>query len=153
MVEEKGIYFDQVAYIYWNVKFPFYSDFDLETGILVPEEKVQIAPEILFHPVYLFVEWEGLGDCKHLPQNLAPSQVALVVKKLPVNVGDARDSGSIPESERTLEKEMATHSTILAWRIPWTEEPDGQQSMGSQRIRHNWATKHTGGIYNVKCFN
>ena len=36
-----------------------------------------------------------------------------------------------------LEKEMATHSSILAWRIPWTEEPGGLQSMGSQRVRHN----------------
>ena len=36
-----------------------------------------------------------------------------------------------------LEKEMATHSSILAWRIPWTEEPDDLQSMGSQRVRHN----------------
>ena len=35
---------------------------------------------------------------------------------------------------------MATHSSILAWRIPWTEEPGGLQSMGSQRVRHNWAT-------------
>ena len=35
---------------------------------------------------------------------------------------------------------MATQSTILAWRIPWTEEPGGQQSMGSQKVRHNWAT-------------
>ena len=35
-----------------------------------------------------------------------------------------------------LEKGMATHSSILAWRIPWTEEPDGPQSMGSQRVRH-----------------
>ena len=39
------------------------------------------------------------------------------------------------------EKEMATHSCILAWRIPWTEEPGGQQSMGSQRVGPNWATK------------
>ena len=39
-----------------------------------------------------------------------------------------------------MEKEMATHSSILAWRIPWAEEPDGLQSMGQQRIRHNWAT-------------
>ena len=38
-----------------------------------------------------------------------------------------------------LEKEMATHSSILAWRIPWTEEPEGLQSMGSQRVRHNWS--------------
>ena len=36
-----------------------------------------------------------------------------------------------------LEKEMATHSSILAWRIPWTEEPGGLQSMGSQRVGHD----------------
>ena len=36
-----------------------------------------------------------------------------------------------------LEKEMATHSSILAWRIPWTEEPGGLQSKGSQRVRHH----------------
>ena len=39
--------------------------------------------------------------------------------------------------EDPLEKEMATHSGIPAWRIPWTEEPGGLQSMGSQRLRHN----------------
>ena len=39
--------------------------------------------------------------------------------------------------EDPLEKEMATHSSILAWRIPWTEEPGELQSMGSQRVRHN----------------
>ena len=39
--------------------------------------------------------------------------------------------------EDSLEKEMATHSSILAWRIPWTEEPGGLQSMGSQRVRHD----------------
>ena len=39
-----------------------------------------------------------------------------------------------------LEKRMATHSSILAWRIPWTEEPGWLQSMGSQRVGHNWAT-------------
>ena len=42
--------------------------------------------------------------------------------------------------EDPLEKEMATHSSILAWRIPWTEEPGGLQSPGSQRVRHDWAT-------------
>ena len=40
--------------------------------------------------------------------------------------------GKIP-----LEKEMVTHSSILAWEIPWTEEPGGIQSMGSQRVRHD----------------
>ena len=39
--------------------------------------------------------------------------------------------------EDPLEKEMATHSSILTWRIPWTEEPGGLQSMGSQRVGHN----------------
>ena len=39
--------------------------------------------------------------------------------------------------EDPLEKEMATHSSILAWEIPWTEEPGGLQSMGSQRVGHN----------------
>ena len=40
-----------------------------------------------------------------------------------------------------LEKEMATHSSILAWEIPWAEEPGALQSMGSQRVRHGLATK------------
>ena len=43
--------------------------------------------------------------------------------------------------EGPLEKAMATHSSILAWRIPWTVEPGGLQSTGSQRVRHNLATK------------
>ena len=42
--------------------------------------------------------------------------------------------------EDPLEKEMAIHSSILAWKIPWTQEPDRLQSMGSQRVRHNRAT-------------
>ena len=44
------------------------------------------------------------------------------------------------DREDPLEKEMATHSSILAWRIPWTEEPDGLQSTGSQRVGHDWVT-------------
>ena len=42
--------------------------------------------------------------------------------------------------EDSLEKEMAAHSSILAWRIPWTEEPRGLQSTGSQRVGYDWAT-------------
>ena len=42
-----------------------------------------------------------------------------------------------PGQEDPLEKEVATHSSILAWRIPWTEEPDGLQSTGLQRVRHD----------------
>ena len=46
--------------------------------------------------------------------------------------------------EDPLEKEMATHSSILAWETPWTEEPSGPLSTGLQRIRHDWGrTQHT----------
>ena len=41
----------------------------------------------------------------------------------------------------TLEEKMATHSSILAWKVPWTEEPGRLQSMGSQRVRHDLASK------------
>ena len=49
---------------------------------------------------------------------------------------------SIPGREEPLEEGMATHSSILAGEIPWTEEPGGLWSMGSQRIRHNLAHTH-----------
>ena len=49
--------------------------------------------------------------------------------------------------EDPLEEGMATHSSILAWRIPWTEEPGGPQYIGSQRIRHDWATKQSASYY------
>ena len=44
--------------------------------------------------------------------------------------------------EDPLEEEMAIHSSILAWKIPWTEEPGGLQSLGLQRVRHDLATEH-----------
>ena len=62
------------------------------------------------------------------------SQVALVVKKLPANTGDLRLVQSLG-GEDPLEESMATHFSILAWRITWTEEPGGLQSMGSQRLK------------------
>ena len=51
-----------------------------------------------------------------------------MVENLPANAGDARDWSSIPGSERSLEKGMATHASILVWKIPWTEEPGGLYS-------------------------
>ena len=59
------------------------------------------------------------------------------VKNPPANAGDMIDPGSILHWEDYLEKGMETHSSILAWRIPWTEEPSGLQSLGSQRVRHD----------------
>ena len=66
-----------------------------------------------------------------------------MVKNTPANVGDIRDMGSIPGSGRSPEEGMATHSSILAWRIPWTEETGWLQSMGSYRVRHHSVTKIT----------
>ena len=45
--------------------------------------------------------------------------------------------------EDPLKEEMATHSSILSWKVPWTEEPGGLQSMESQRVGHAWVTEHT----------
>ena len=56
-----------------------------------------------------------------------------VVKNPPAKAGDLRDG--VPGSGGSLEKEMATYSSILAGRIPWTKEPGGLRSMGSQRVR------------------
>ena len=75
-------------------------------------------------------------------------------KNLPANAGDIKGRGfnpwvrKIPWSlgwEDLLEMEMATHAGILPWRIPWTEEPGRVQSIGSQRVRHDWS--------NLACMN
>ena len=60
-----------------------------------------------------------------------------MVKNLPANVGDIRDTVRSLGREDPLEEGMATHSSILAWRIPWTEEPDGLQYIGLQRVGHD----------------
>ena len=57
-----------------------------------------------------------------------------MVKNPPENAGDV---SSIPGLGRSPEKEMTTHSSILAWRIPWTEEPGGLESSRSYRVGHD----------------
>ena len=57
----------------------------------------------------------------------------LVVKNLPANAGDTRDAAPSLSQEDPLEEEMATHSSILAWEIPWTEKPGGLWSMALQK--------------------
>ena len=64
-------------------------------------------------------------------------KMAQMVKNLPVM--QATWVGSLGW-EDPLEKEMAAHSSILAWEIPWTEEPGGLLFMGSQRVGHHWVT-------------
>ena len=60
-----------------------------------------------------------------------------MVKNLPAKARDLRDGDSVPGWEDPLEKGIATHSSILAWRILWTEEPDGLQSRRLQRVQHD----------------
>ena len=66
------------------------------------------------------------------------SKAALVVKDLPANAGDVRDSGSIPRSGSSPGEGNGNYSGMLAWRIPWTEERGGLQCTGSWRVGHNW---------------
>ena len=75
------------------------------------------------------------------PFRIKFSLVAQMVKNLPA----MQETWALSLiREDLLEKGMAIHSSILAWRIPWTEEPGRLQSMGSQRLRHDWVTNtHT----------
>ena len=63
-----------------------------------------------------------------------------VVKNLPANAGATGEVQSLGRGD-PLEEEMATQSSILAWKIPWTEEPGGLQSMGSQRVEQDLAAE------------
>ena len=60
-----------------------------------------------------------------------------MVESPPASAEGVTDAGLIPGREDPLAKGMAAHSSILAWRIPWTEEPGGLQSMGLQRVRQD----------------
>ena len=79
-------------------------------------------------------EWEALGRGEHFLKPLWVSLVARMVKNLPAMQETWVQSLN---GDDPLEEFMATHSSILAWRIPWTEESGGLQSMGSKRVRHN----------------
>ena len=81
---------------------------------------------------WLFLLWQIL-----LSHTSLFSHLAQMVKRLPTMQETRVQSLS---QEDPLEKEMAPHSSILAWKIPWMEEPGRLQSMGSQRVGHDWAT-------------
>ena len=68
---------------------------------------------------------------------LGASQVALVVKNPPANAGDIRDMSLISGLGRSPGEGQATHSSIPAWRSPWTEVPGELQFIGSQRVRYD----------------
>ena len=76
----------------------------------------------------------------------------VVVKNSPANTRDTGDAALILGAGRSSEVEMATHSSILAWRMPCTEEPGELQSLGLQRVGHNqaehYSTMEDGSMYN-----
>ena len=85
----------------------------------------------------MYYELCGTGLC-HLNYNTCHTcLVAQTVKCLPA-MGETR--ARFLGQEDPLEKEMVIHSSTLAWKFPWMEEPDRLQSMGLQRVRHNWGT-------------
>ena len=95
-----------------------------------------VAHLILWTDGSLYLIQSG-GIIHYLQALLGASLVAQRLKHLPAKRETwVRSLGW----EDPLEKEMATHSSILAWRIPWKEEPGGLQSKGSQRVGHNWTT-------------
>ena len=67
------------------------------------------------------------------------SQVPIVVKNLTANAGDVREADLILGSGRSSGRGHGHHSHILAWRIPWTEEPSGLQATESQRVKYDWS--------------
>ena len=73
--------------------------------------------------------------------------MALVVKNLPANARDIRDVGSITASGRSPGGRNGNQLQYSCWKIPWTEEPGGLQSMGLQRVRRDWARARNGFCY------
>ena len=77
---------------------------------------------------------------------------AFLVAHTVKNLLQCRRPDSVPGWERSPREGMATHSSILAWRIPKTEEPGGLQSMGSQRVEHNWVTNTVITLFSLLSF-
>ena len=97
---------------------------------LVEQFKLRLCHKQLAHNKKFITQWQIWKN--HLPSST--SLVAQMVKHLPTMRETWVQSLG---QEDVLEKEMATHSSILAWKIPWTEEPGRLQSMGSQRVGHD----------------
>ena len=101
-----------------------------------------------FNPLHsAFWEWDPSQEALKLLQPFKlqqllkknwASQMVPVVKNLPASAGDIRDAGSTPGLGRSPGGKPSNHSSILAWRIPWTEEPGVLQSIGLQRVGDDW---------------
>ena len=124
----------------------------LSDTLILSEQCVRTADRRMFYDICgdlistVTLTWAHLWSLQlTIFNNLALSTknislVAQTVKNLPMVQETQVQSLS---GEGPLEKEMTIHSSILAWEIPWTEEPGRLKSVGSQRVRHDWATNTT----------
>ena len=101
------------------------------SGFQSPKEFLQSGSEIDI--IYKWISSISLNSIQQEARSNFPWKVSSFCNKQKV--------GTPRVGEDPLEKGMATYSSILTWSIPWTEEPGGLQSMGSQRARHNWVTE------------
>ena len=118
----------------------FHFKFQLDLRTLGKENKGEEITRLTFQPVAAELretDYEKNPEIRVLLHLLTHSVVAQMVKRLStMRETRVRSLGR----EDPLEKEMAIHSSTIAWKIPWIEEPGRLQSMGSQRVRHDWAT-------------
>ena len=110
----------------------------LQGGFLTPGGNPGILSALFCLSWFLF---------PHSPESLRPQDTVASIWLQQYCVSNQTDLDLTYVSDICLEKEMATHSSILAWRIPWMEEPGGLQSTGSQRVGHDWATSLTSEAY------
>ena len=129
---------------HWVGKIPWRRAWQC-TPVFLPGESHRGAWRAMVHGVtknQMWLKWQSRHACTGHPGGS-------VVKNPPASAGD---TGLIHGLGIALEKGMATHFSILAWRIPWTEEPERLWSMGSQRVRHNWsnlASRHVCVYHNI----
>ena len=116
-----------------SVTLSFQFSVSLESEVFVGQGPGRWVSSAIVQPV----KWCSLGVGKTSRADLWASLVDKMVKKLPAM--KETQVWSLGQ-EDTLEKGMATHSSILAWRVPWREEPGGLQNMGLQRTRYDWVT-------------
>ena len=136
---------EMVKFLYVVLKF-LYSD-KRGSPSLVHIWKWQLTPVFLPGKSQGQRRWAGYGPWGHKESDTTEwlnhhhTYMSFLVAQTVKNLHAVQETQvRFLDWEDPLEKGMATHSSILAWRIPWMEEPGGLQSMGSQRVGHNWAT-------------
>ena len=105
---------------------------DLRVSMIIKNSQVSFIIFLIEYTHILYVL-----NTKHFPSDFEYNGAYLVVQMAKILPAMQKTQIQPLGKGDPLEKGMATHSSILAWRIPWTEEPGGLQSMGSQRVRHD----------------